>query len=219
MIVARSSRPSSIGSASSSPRRRSMLSACVQPLPRGLQHRGGCVDRDHPRHEGRQRGAHLPRAAAEIADDPVGLRQAGQRRQMEPVAEQFVADAIPLTGRRREEFLGSGAALAERRLQAPLILRRGGRVADLLADEGPQPPRGGLQIARHRVDVAGAFGPRRHPARIGQRLQMTADRRLRQLHHGAELRHRQLAAVEQEQQPAARGVGQRGEMIENRRGA
>ena len=85
-----------------------MLSAWLQALPRGLQHRGGCVDRDDARDEGRQRGAHLSGAAAEIADDPVGLRQAGQRRQMEPIAEQFVADAIPLTGRRREEFLRLG---------------------------------------------------------------------------------------------------------------
>jgi hypothetical protein len=37
-------------------------------------------------------------AAAEIAEGPVALRKGRQRRQVKTIAEQVVADAIPLTG-------------------------------------------------------------------------------------------------------------------------
>ena len=46
---------------------------------------------------------------------------------------------------------------------------------------------------------------------------MPADGRLRELHDGAELRHRQLAPIEQQQDPAPRGVGQRGQVVEDLR--
>ena len=187
-----------------------MLSNAVQPLLRRLQHRRRGVDRDHVLDERRQRGADLSGAAAEIADGPVLLREGRQRREVKAIAEQIVADAIPLAGRRGEELLRLGAPLGERRLQPPLILRRGRRRSDLLAHQQPQPPRRGIEIlARHRVEVAGAFGARRHPAAVGQRLEVPADRGLRQLDDAAQLGHRQLVPIEQQQHPAARAVGQR----------
>ena len=45
---------------------------------------------------------------------------------------------------------------------------------------------------------------------------MAADARLRQLQHGAQLRDRQLVLLEQEQDPAARRVGQRRHVVQDR---
>src|SRR5688500_20202421 len=45
---------------------------------------------------------------------------------------------------------------------------------------------------------------------------MSADRRLRQLHHRAELGNRQLGAVEQQQQAAAGRIRQDAEVVEDR---
>ena len=44
---------------------------------------------------------------------------------------------------------------------------------------------------------------------------MPADRRLRQLEHGAKLGNRELVALEHQQHAAAGGVGQGGQVIEN----
>ena len=58
-----------------------------------------------------------------------------------------------------------------------------------------------------------------NPAAVDQRLEVPADGGLRQLHDGAQLGDRQLVAVEQQQQAAARGVGERREVVEDGRGA
>jgi hypothetical protein len=78
---------------------------------------------------------------------------------MKSVAEQLVAHAIPLPGRRREEFLGLGATIRERALQPALVQGRSPRRAHLLAHEQPQAPGRSLKLVarRHRVDVARAF--------------------------------------------------------------
>ena len=70
-------------------------------------------------------------------------------------------------------------------------------------------------VERQRVVAAGAVAPRRHPARVRQRLQMPADRGLRQLQHRAQLADRQLLALEQQQHPAAGRIGQRRKVIED----
>ena len=44
---------------------------------------------------------------------------------------------------------------------------------------------------------------------------MAADRGLRKLHDPAQLRHRQFVAIEEQQEPAAGGVRQRGEVVED----
>ena len=70
-------------------------------------------------------------------------------------------------------------------------------------------------VERQRVVAAGAVAPRRHPAGVRQRLQVPADRRLRQLQHRAELRHRQLVPLEDEQHAAARRVRERRQVVED----
>ena len=138
---------------------------------------------------------------------------------MKPLAEQLVAQPIPLSGRRREEFLRFRAPLGENRLDAALVLRGGRCRTDLFANERPEPPGGRIEVvARHRVEIARAFGARRNPAGVGEGLQMPADRRLRELHDAAQLRHGQLVPVEQQQNAAARRIGERGEVIEDGRG-
>jgi hypothetical protein len=109
---------------------------------------------------------------------------------MEAVAEQFVPQPVPLTGGRGEKLLRSRPPLGERGLEPPLILRRRGRWPDLLANQQPESSGRGVEIvARHRVDVARPLGARPDPAGVGQRLEMPAHRRLRQLHDAAELGH------------------------------
>ena len=51
---------------------------------------------------------------------------------------------------------------------------------------------------------------------VGQNPQMAADRRLRELEDGRELRHRQLVAVEEEEEPGADGIAQGAEAGEDR---
>ena len=85
-----------------------------EALLRRLQHGRRCVDRDDPGDEGREHGAQLAGAAAKIADDPVRVGQRRERRQVKAIAEQLVAQSIPLAGRRGEEFLRRRASLGER---------------------------------------------------------------------------------------------------------
>jgi len=129
---------------------------------------------------------------------------------MKAIAEELVAQAIPLTGGRGEKLLRFRPPLRDRRLQAALILRRRRRRADLLAYEQPEPPgRRVKTVAAHRVETARPFGARTDPASVGQRLQVAADRRLRQLHDPAQLGDRQLVAIEQQENAAPRRVRKR----------
>jgi len=98
------------------------ICAAVQPPLRRGEHRRGVVNADDSAHEGRECFGDAAGAAAEIADGPPGPSQAGQRRQMETVAEQLVAQPIPPAGRRRKERLRPAAAPGERRLQpVPIV--------------------------------------------------------------------------------------------------
>ena len=72
----------------------------VQALPCGLEHGRRGVDGDDPPDEGRERRAHLPGPAPEVADGPFRVRERRKRGELEPIAEQFVAQPIPLSGRR-----------------------------------------------------------------------------------------------------------------------
>ena len=188
----------------------------VQALLCRLQHRGGRIHGQHALDERRKRGRHLPGSAAEIADRPFRIGKRRQGRKMKPLAEQLVAQTIPLPRGRREEFLRLRAPLGQHGLNPALILRCRRRGPDLLANERPEPPGGRVEIiARHCVKVAGAFGARRDPSGIGECLQVAADRRLRKLHDAAQFRHGELVPIEQQQNPAARGVGQGGQVVEN----
>src|SRR5882757_6282903 len=61
--------------------------------------------------------------------------------------------------------------------------------------------------------MTGAVGPGRDPATVGQRLEVPADRRLGKLHDSTKLGHRELMPVEEQQEPASRGVRERGEVV------
>ena len=145
-----------------------------------------------------------------------------ERRQVKAIAEQLVAQPIPLAGRRGEELLRLRPPLGERRLQAALILRGRGRRADLLPHEQPEAAGAPASRSVARSSCRSGSCPRRARAiqpPSSQRLQVPADGRLRQLHDAAELGHRQLVPVEQQQHAAPRRVGERGEMVEDGGGA
>src|SRR6185503_247284 len=111
---------------------------------------------------------------------------------MKAIAELLVAQLVPLSCRRREELLRFGPASGDGGLEPAMILRCGRARRDLLADQLPQSPRrlngvaavraslaaDGSRRARHRVEVARTFRPRRDPSAVGERFQVTADRGL-----------------------------------------
>ena len=155
---------------------------------------------------------------------------------MEALAEQLVPQPVPLPGGGGEELPRGRAPGGERRLQAALVLGRRGRGPELLPHQLPQPAGGavharprplpGVRIgvrartrARpgHGVEVARAFGPGGHPAGVRQGLEVPADRRLGELQHTTELGDGQLVPVQQQQRAAARGLGERAQLVEDRR--
>ena len=136
------------------------------------------------------------------------------------------AEAAPNSSRRSRSHCPAADAknssdLLCRRPSTPFSRRASwsapGRRRDLLAQQRPEPPRVRVALVeRERVVAAGAVAARRDPARVRQRLQVPADGRLRQLQHGAQLGHRQLVPLENEQHPAPRRIRQRGQVVKNR---
>ena len=190
----------------------------LQAFLRRLEHRRRRVHRHHACDERRERGAHGARPAAEIAHDPVALGERGERREVKAIAKQLVADAIPLARRRGKELLRLRAPLGQRGLEPPLILRGRRRGTHLFADEQPEAPRRSTElVSGHRVQTAGPLRARSHPPVIGERFEMPAHGRLRQLQDSAQLGNGQLMPIEEQQDPAARRIGQRGQMIEDSR--
>ena len=105
----------------------------------------------------------------------------------------------------RDFVLRRARALLRRRSSCPAPAV----ASDLGPDQLPQPPRRRIELGElQRVKPARAIAPRLHPAFVGERLEMPADRRLRQLQHRAELRDRELVTLEQRQHAAAHGIGQ-----------
>jgi len=133
------------------------------------------------------------------------------------LAEEVGAQLVPLARRFREERLRSGPPLLEHALDAAVVVlgRRGG--THLLADQGPQPCRRGLERLRQAVVARGAVAARGHPGAIGQRLEVAAHGGLRQLQHGAQLGHRQLVAFQQQQHAAPHRIGQCRQVVEHLR--
>ena len=211
--VAASSSASAIGSASSSPRRTSTFAHVAQPAARRLQHLRRCDRRRSTRAtNGASAARDLPGAAAEIADDPALDR-----------AAPGSACRWTTRGRTAPRAAGPTARPPTRRTPATCVCRRASTPfrrraswsapavgADLLAQQRPQPPRRRVALVeRQRVVAARAVAARRDPAGVRQRLQVPADGGLRQLQHGAELRHRQLVPLEQQQHPAAGRIRER----------
>ena len=192
-------------------------SSARQPAARGVEHVGRAVDGDDAPHVRRNRLGELPRPASQIADDQRRIDQAEHRPQVEAVAEQVAAQAIPVAGGGGEELLRLRAAAREDALQPPLVLAGGGRRRHLLANQRPEPARARIEVVeRHAVEAARAVAPGADPIVVRERLQVAADARLRHLQDRAQLRHRQLVLFEQEQNPAAGRVGQRRHVLEDR---
>ena len=169
-------------------------------LPRGVEHVRRPVDRDHPLHVRRHVSVSCPVPQPRSPTTSVGSIRPSTRPEVERVAEQILAKPIPLARRRGEELLRLRPAPRRARRAAAARPARGRRAGNLLADERPQPLARRVQlVAAHAVEPARAVAPRRHPVVVGQRLQVPADARLRHLQHRAQLRHRQLVLLEQQQ--------------------
>jgi hypothetical protein len=158
----------------------------------------------------------LPRSAPEVADDRRRIEECGERREIGARAVELRAHAVPLAGGRREERLRRGASFLEHAFGAQEILLGGWRGAHLVSHELPEPARRRIERRpRHHVAPAGALGTRLNPALVGQGLEVPAHGALRQLQRRAQLAHGELVPVEQQQQPAPGGVGERAEAVED----
>ena len=185
-------------------------------LSRRVEHVGRSIDRDHLLDEGREGRGHLAGPASEVADDPLRVEQSGQRVQIRGAAEEVLAKAVPLPRRRSEEFLRLALPASEHAAEPPGVLVGAGGQAHLLAEECPESPsRGPAVVERERVVAARAVPSRGDPSGIEERLEVTADRGLRQLEDGAELGDRQLVALEHHQHAAASRIGQRRQVVKD----
>jgi hypothetical protein len=161
----------------------------------------------------------LPGAAAEITHDPIRIEEAEHRRMVERLAEQVGAKLVPLTRRRGEELLRLGTPLGEHPFEAAGVLLRARGIGDLVAHDLPEALSAVVHaFAEAPVEAARAFGASGHPAAIGERLQVPADGRLRDLHHRADLGDRQLLPLEQQEDAAPGQVSQDGQVREDGRG-
>ncbi len=176
--------------------------------PRGRQHLGRRIDGDDAGDIRGDQRTELAGAAPEIADAETPVEHREHRLGLELLAEEFGAQPIPLPRGRREELRRLRAALGQHGFGAAGVLLGGRGLAGLFANQRPQ-PRGRLVEGRGQTVVArSAIATRDHPAVVGQGLEVAADGRLRQLQHGAQLGDRQLEPLEQDEQPAAHGIGE-----------
>jgi hypothetical protein len=74
-----------------------------------------------------------------------------------------------------------------------------------LPDDRPQGARLVVEVVAHREQASRPLAPRQQPPVLFQRLQVTADRGLRELHDARDLPDRQLLDLKQPKQPRSLG--------------
>src|SRR5689334_692389 len=186
----------------------------------GGEHRTRLVDGDDAPNAGSEQFADVTRPASEIADDPPLVEEIEKGEKVGPLPDHFSAHLIPRVMRRREEYLRAAAAcrdtLGEHTLQATRVLRGTGRRRHLLADDVPESFCRRLEPAlHHRIEATGALAARDDPTFVAQNLEVPTDSRLRKLEHCAQLPDHELSAIEQQKNPAARGIGERADTVED----
>src|SRR5262249_46942942 len=182
-----------------------------------LEHFAGSIDGNDPCDEWCQGTCHLTRAATEIADRPSLVHERRKRLQMRGRTKQIGAELVPLPGSALEELLRLRLASGEYIFQPPRILIRPCRGADLIAQQRPQPTRMIAIVQRYRVVATRAVAARDYPSAVGQGLQMTADRRLRELKDRTQLRDGQLVTLQKQQHAAAGRIREGAEVVKNGR--
>jgi len=65
-----------------------------------------------------------------------------------------------------------------------------------------------VELFGHAITAARALGPRHNPALVAQNLEVTAHGGLRELQYGPDLVYGELVALEDEQHPAPRRIGE-----------
>src|SRR4030095_10515047 len=93
-----------------------------QPLPRGVKHVFGTVNRYHAPDVWRHNFRQLPRATAEVADDEPWIDETQHRPQKDLVAKQLASKPVPSAGGRCEELLRLGPSPAQHTAQPSLVL-------------------------------------------------------------------------------------------------
>ena len=109
-----------------------------------------------------------------------------------------------------------GGAALEDAHRASGVLAGAGGDGHLGADQHPEVLGRVIEAGRdHSIEAAGSVAAGDDPSVVGEGLEVAADRGLRELQDRAELRDRELVAVEEEQDPAPRHVGEDGEAVED----
>src|SRR4029453_11039518 len=132
-------------------------------------------------------------------------------------AKQIGTELVPLPGRALEELLRLRLTSGEHILQPARILIRPCRGADLIAQQRPEPAGVITIVKRQRVVAASTVPARDHPSTVRQRLQMTTDRRLRELKDSTQLGDRQFVTFQKQQHPAAGRIRECAEVVKNSR--
>src|SRR5690606_21794012 len=160
---------------------------------------------------------HVPGPAPEIADGPPVVQERKEGEQLRAPPEELAAQPVPFAGSRREELLRPRPAQREDRLDPARVLLRDLQPRELLPDQTPEPPRRRVEARLDQtVETTRAVRTHGDPPLVGQDLEVTADRRLRELEHRTQLAHRQLVTLEDAEEPRPRRVGQRRQPVEDR---
>ena len=172
--------------------------AVAQPPPRRLQHLAGAIDRDDAARRTARARPRPGRCRSRDRRRSSVRRAVRQRLQVRGAAEQLLAQLVPLAGAPTRR---TPATCVWRRASTPLAAaarpgrRRGVRLTCSRSSDQSRRVAGLALVERQRVVAARRLAARGDPARVRQRLEVPADRGLRQLQDRAQLRR-----------PSARGV-------------
>src|SRR4051812_36282666 len=136
--------------------------------------------------------------AAEVTDDPASVEEVEEGEQVRTRADELLAHAVPRGRRVREEALHLRATDAQDTRPSARVLGRGTAGPHLLADDVPQPLGERVQArGDHGIEATRAGVAAGHPSLVAEDLQVSADRRLRELQNETQLAHGQLRPLEE----------------------
>src|SRR6187401_1730437 len=123
-----------------------------------VQHVRRAIDCDDLPNVRRDDFRQLPRPASQVADDQRRIDQPEYTPEIERIAEEIAAEAIPVTRSGGEKFLRLRAPPRQYAAEASIILPCCRRRCNLFLDDRPEPPRTRVQLVsrRHRVETARA---------------------------------------------------------------
>src|SRR5678815_2985276 len=119
-------------------------------MTRRVQHVRRAIDGDDLPNIGRDNFRQLPRSTSEVADDERRIDQPEYAPEIERIAEQIAAEAIPVTRSGREELLRLRTPPRQHAAKASIILPCCRCRCNLFLDDRPEPPRTRVELVSRR---------------------------------------------------------------------